>query len=146
MIVFGNHDDARAISDMAKVAFDPGRDVVIASVVDGSLAGGVIYTGWASASCYVHFAGLKRNWISRDLLWVSFDYPFHQLRLERLYGTVPESNHRSIRLVVHLGFYEVTRIPKRYTDGSGDIVYTIDYERARQWLQIKPRMFQTGVS
>lgn len=146
MIVFGNQDDARAISDMAKVAFDPQRDKVIASIRDGILMGGVIYTGFASASCYVHFAGLRRNWICRDLLWVSFDYPFKQLSFDRIYGVVPESNHRSIRLVVHLGFFEVTRIPRRYRDGGGDIVYAIDYERAKQWLQIKPRMFKTGVS
>jgi hypothetical protein len=146
VIVFGDRNDGRVIAEEARTTFDAQRDVVIANVVNGRLAGGVIYTGFTKASVIVHFAGLRRNWICRDLVWVSFDYPFNQLSLDKLFGFVKEDNHRSIRLVHHLGFEEVTRIPGRHAGGLGDIVYRMDFERARDWLKIKPRMFQIGVS
>ena len=144
-IVFGDVADGRRIADHAGTTFDPVRDLVISHVRNGKLTGGVLYTRFTACSCFGHLAAFTRPWGNRDFLWVCFDYPFNQVGLQRIFGTVPEYNERALALNRHLGFREVARIPGVHRDGEAEIVLALERSDCR-WLRIKPRSLFSGVN
>ena len=144
-IVFGNQIHGREIARRAGTPYDPMVDVVM-SHVDGrnKLTGGVLYTDFTDASCFMHVASFRKNWGSRDLLWVAFDYPYRQLSLERIFVMTDERNWQALVFEAHLGFKEIARLPNSYKDGFARVVLAMDYEECK-WLRLKPRRIQIGV-
>jgi len=53
---------------------------------------------------------------------------------KRIFGLVPSSNEKALRLDVHLGFEEVARIPDAYAEGIDYVVLRMDKETCR-WLK-----------
>lgn len=94
-------------------------------------------------NCYVHpdicihvAAAPGRRWMTREMLWMAFDYPFNQLECERVTGLVPESNKAAIRLDEHLGFkYEGTK-RRAWKNGESLIYFGMLREECR-WLGVK---------
>lgn len=84
---------------------------------DGALIAGVIVDGWNGASARMHVAG-EGNWLNREFLFACFDYVFRQLDLNVVIGTVASDNAKALRFDKHLGFREVTRIPKGHPKGD----------------------------
>lgn len=142
-IVLGNSAIARRIAMAADVPYDDTRDLVLAHLRNERLTGGVLYTAFTDASCFMHVAGFEPRWGSRDLLWVAFHYPFVQCQLERVFAVVPQINEASLRFVRHLGFREVSRVRDRYRNGRADIVFALD-KAACRWLGIRPRTIKEG--
>jgi len=65
----------------------------------------VIYNDFHEAGCAIHIAGSPgRRWLTKDLLFAAFDYPFNQLKFRRLTGYVASKNLEAQRLDEHLGF------------------------------------------
>jgi len=139
MIVFGDvwHGDkiARAIPRQ----YNAGSDVVISRVDDetGELLGGVIYDSYTKNCIFIHQAGFSKRWLTGDMLWIAFDYPFNQLKVEKLAGTIPSSNKALLAFNERLGFSEECRIKDAYPDGDM-IVMTMTRAECR-WLSMKPR-------
>lgn len=72
---------------------------------DGVLLAGVIYNHFTPWNCCMHVGALPgRSWMSRELLFAAFDYPFNQLGMRRVTGLVPKRNKRARKLDEHLGF------------------------------------------
>lgn len=136
MIRFNDYSDGYAIANETS-PFNPTKDVVIARVESGELLGGVIFQGYTGASIQIHVAGFHPQWINRDMLWITFHYPFVQLKCKRLVGLVPSSNQKAIAFNTKLGFKEEARVKEIYP--SGDlIIMTMTKDDARRWLAIKP--------
>lgn len=136
MLVLNNPHHGHAIARGAGVAFNPAVDIVIARVIDGDLCGGVIFNNYTGASVSNHIWGRDEHWIDRDLLWISFHYPFIQLRCRKVFGQIPANNKRSLDFSLKIGFKIEARIREVFPD-EDLIVVAMKREDCR-WLKIKP--------
>jgi RimJ/RimL family protein N-acetyltransferase len=144
MIVFNNTHHGVMIAAAIPRMYNPAVDIVISRVDDvtGRLLGGVIYDGFTGNCVFIHQAGFSKRWLTGDMLWVAFDYPFRQLGVNKLAGTVPASNTELVAFNERLGFKEECRIKGAYRDGDM-IVMTM--ERANcKWLKLKPKSLQAN--
>ena len=117
--------------------FNPLAETVIARVVDGAFVGGAAYGNFTGRSCEMHTAGVRPRWVSRDLLWTCFDYPFTQLGVEKVFGRVQASNEAALKFDFNLGFREEARLKDVYPDG--DLVILSMYRQDCRWLNLRPR-------
>jgi RimJ/RimL family protein N-acetyltransferase len=69
-------------------------------------------------SVLCHMAGWSPRWMTRELLYVGFDYPFNALRVKTLYATVPADNTRALKINRRWGFKDVVTLPDVYPDGD----------------------------
>jgi RimJ/RimL family protein N-acetyltransferase len=116
----------------------------ISRAIDGELLGGVIYTDFTGESLFCHIASFHNPWVSRDLLWVVFDYPFNQLGVKRIFGRIPETNLAAIGLNQHMGLKTIAVIPGVYKHGVGSRIMCIERADCR-FLKIKPRHIRTNL-
>lgn len=145
MIEFNNIVHGFKIAAAIPRIFNPAADVVISRVTpEGNCLGGVIYESLISNLIFMHQAGFSRLWLTGDMLWVVFDYPFNQLKVDKVAGTVPSSNHKLIEFNKRLGFVEECRIKDAYTDGDL-VVLTMRREDCR-WLKLTPRTIKSNVT
>jgi RimJ/RimL family protein N-acetyltransferase len=118
MITAGNVTHAKTIAKEAGTFFNPECDHVISREEGGRLLGGVIFTGFTGASIGLHVAGFDPNWINRDMLWVTFSYPFEQLGVKKITGTIHSGNQKAILFNRKLGFVEEARLADIFPDGD----------------------------
>ena len=131
-----NVEHGLAIARAASTTFQP-TTRCIARVRDGELLGGVLYENNTGASILAHMAGFTPDWVNRDLLWVSFHYPFIQLGVRKMFGQVAESNRAALEFNRKLGFKEEHRIKDVFPDG--DMILLAMYRDDCRWLRLKPR-------
>ena len=113
-----------------------GASTGIGWVKDGSIVSGVVYCDWNGQNVVCHIAsdGSKR-WMTKRYLWTIFDYPFTQLKAERITVCVGEGNKDSLRFVLHLGFTLEARLSKAHP--TGDLLILRMFKRDCRWLGIK---------
>lgn len=141
MIRFGDKDAGRAIAKAIPRCFNPETDPVISHhSSDGKLLGGVIYDGYTRNCIFMHQAGFSKMWLAGDMLRLAFDYPFNQLKVGKVAGTIPSTNTKLLELNLRLGFKEECRIRDAFPDGDM-IVLTMTRAECR-WLKMKPRTMQ----
>lgn len=133
MIETGNLDHARTIARTAGCFFNPECDHVISRSVGGRLVGGVIFTGYTGASIGIHVASFDTRWIDKDMLWITFHYPFEQLGVQKLFGQVPSSNRKALDFNKKLGFKEEARIAGVFPDA--DLVVMSMLRSDCRWLK-----------
>ena len=142
MIVFNNPDHGHRIAKEAGCNFNPACDISIGrETEDGELLGGVIYQNFTHESIAMHVAGFSKQWVTRDLIWVCFHYPFMQLGVKRIFGQVPETNTKALDFDLWFGFKILTKIDGVFPDG-GVIVLVLEKADCR-WLNFKPRSIRT---
>jgi L-amino acid N-acyltransferase YncA len=107
------------------------------SETTNTLMGVVAFNGFWGHVCTMHTAG-EGNWISRKLIWRSFDYPFRQLGLRAVLAPVAASNERALRFDRKIGFKEVHRVSEGWDAGDDLIVLQLLREDCH-WL---PRLDQ----
>ncbi len=110
---------------------------------DGSIQGGVVYTGYLGASIMIHMAGNETNWANRDFLWMVFDYAFVQLGCRKLVGLVPSHNSRAISVDMRLGFRLEGRLTDMMPDPDEDLLILTMHKRDCKWLRITPRHYRS---
>lgn len=143
VIVFNNKSHGRSIAKMAGCSFNPECDITISRVGDdGELLGGVIYQNFTHESIAMHVAGFRKDWVTRDLIWVCFHYPFVQLGVNRIFGQVPETNTKALEFDLWFGFKILTKIDGVFPDG-GVIVLVLEKDDCR-WLKYKPKTIKFG--
>lgn len=141
MIELNNERHGWCIASEARCAYDPKQDIVLSNFQgNGELLGGVIYTDFAVASIKAHVAGFSKRWLTRDMLWILFDYPFNQLKVGKIIGVIRSSNLKAVAFNEHLGFTVETRIRDVFPDG--DAVVMSMYRAQCRWLNMKPRTLQ----
>lgn len=125
------------ISTACKVPFDRRYHKCIARYGgDDQLMGGVLFTDYNVVSMQIHVASFKPNWINKQLLWLTFDYPFNVCRVEKLLGLVPSANKPALDFDLHLGFVEETRVKDVFPDG--DMVVLGMYRNQCKFLRMRP--------
>lgn len=133
MLVLNNHEHARAIAKEAGCFFNPECDHCISRAEDGRLLGGVIFTGYTGASIGLHVAGFDPRWLDRDMLWMTFHYPFEQLGVRKITGTIPSGNRKALLFNRKLGFAEEARIADVFPDGDL-VIMSMTRDQCR-WLK-----------
>jgi hypothetical protein len=119
----------------------PAAAKCIGLVEDGKVIAGVMYEAYNGANVSMHVAGEGRRWLTRDFLWICFDYPFNQLGVKRVTGVVPSSNADARRFDEHLGFvYEATL--KDAYPGGDLIIYSMHRDQCR-WLNLRMPSYVT---
>jgi len=142
VIQFGNFDHAEQIAKAARIYFNPLCDVCISRSKDDKLLGGVIFQQFTGMSITIHVAAFDPHWINPDMLWITFHYPFEQLKVKKIFGQVPQDNSRALEFDRKLGFKIETIIRDVYPDG--DMVLLSMYREDCRWLRLKPRSFVSG--
>lgn len=89
----------------------------IASVSGGIIRGVVGYDNYNGASIQMHVAG-EPGWLTRDLIWVCFDYPFNICKCNVILGIVPSGNVEALRFNKHLGFKVLSTVEGAHPDGA----------------------------
>jgi RimJ/RimL family protein N-acetyltransferase len=69
-----------------------------------SIKGGILYDHYNGGSIAMHVAGEGSRWITRQLCWIAFDYPFNQLKVNVILGFVDSTNEKARRFDENLGF------------------------------------------
>lgn len=143
MILFNNVVHGWEIAAAIPRCYNPISDIVISNVTpEGKLLGGVIYDGYTKGCIFMHQAGFSKRWLGGNMLWIAFDYPFNQLNVRKVAGTIPSTKHELLAFNQRLGFKEEARIKGAYPDGDM-IVLTMAREDCR-WLNIKPKIYGAG--
>jgi RimJ/RimL family protein N-acetyltransferase len=107
----------------------------IGQEIDGEVKAVVAFDNILDKSCEMHTAAIVPNWISRDLLWACFDYPFNILKVKVILATVASTNKEALKLDRHLGFVDKAYIEDAHIDG--DLVILAMRRENCQWLDIK---------
>lgn len=101
----------------------------IGSVLNGKICGVVGYDNYNGSSIVMHSAG-EGNWVTRDMLYASFNYPFNICKAEVVIGLVPSGNTQAIRFNKHLGFTVQLNLKGGHPDGSL-LIMTLSKDRCR---------------
>ena len=122
------------ISGVTGTKFDEST-MCIGQKQDGNIVAVVAFTNIQEKSCCMHDAAIVENWISKDLLWASFDYPFNKLGVKVILAAVSSNNEEALRMNRHLGFVDKAYIEDAHDDGDL-VILTMRREDCR-WLDIK---------
>jgi RimJ/RimL family protein N-acetyltransferase len=107
----------------------------IGQEIDGEVKAVVAFDNILDKSCQMHTAAIVPNWISKDLLWACFDYPFNILKVKVIIATVASTNEEALKLDRHLGFVDKAYIEDAHIDG--DLVILAMRRENCRWLDIK---------
>ena len=102
--------------------------------------GGVAYDLYAGNSIHIHIAADDHRWLTKEVLWCGFDYPFNQLEVKKLIAPVRSSNTRALGMTVKFGFKEETRIKDFHLDGEDLIFMVTTKDKAQRWLDLESRI------
>ncbi len=134
-VVTDNQDQLRGwITGVLGVQFSP-YATFIGQEIDGEVKAVVAFDNILDKSCEMHTAAIVPNWISKDLLWACFDYPFNILKVKVILATVASTNTEALKLDRHLGFVDKAYIEDAHIDG--DLVILAMRRENCRWLDIK---------
>jgi RimJ/RimL family protein N-acetyltransferase len=100
---------------------------------NGELAGGVALNEYNGVNINMHVAAAHPRWLTREFLFVIFDYCFRQAGVRRITGLVGEGNTRARRFDEKVGFKLETRL--KDADPSGDLLVYVMRKEGCRWLK-----------
>jgi RimJ/RimL family protein N-acetyltransferase len=134
-VVTDNQEHLRGwISGVLGMQFSP-YATFIGQEIDGEVKAVVAFDNILDRSCQMHTAAIVPNWISKDLLWACFDYPFNILKVKVILASVASTNEEALKLDRHLGFKDKAYIEDAHIDG--DLVILAMRREDCRWLGIK---------
>jgi L-amino acid N-acyltransferase YncA len=134
-VVTDNQEHLRGwITGVLGMQFSP-YATFIGQEVDGEVKAVVAFDNILDKSCEMHTAAIVPNWISKDLLWACFDYPFNILKVKVILASVASTNKEALKLDRHLGFVDKAYIEDSHIDG--DLVILAMRRENCRWLDIK---------
>lgn len=141
MIEIDNKIHGQRICDAIPRPYDPNNSMVFSRVTpEGNLMGGVVFDDYTTGCIFMHQAAFHKNWLTGNMIWIVFDYPFNKLKVRKVAGVVNSSNKVLLDFNHRLGFKEEARIKDAYADGDM-IVLTMERSECR-WLKIKPKVYK----
>lgn len=110
----------------------------IGQVTRGTLRAVVGYDHFTGKCCQMHIAGTGRTWMTRELLYAAFDYPFRELGFNVVLGIVDSGNPEGLEFNRRIGFREVHRVVNGHPDG--DLVIFEMQKADCRWLSLGSRL------
>lgn len=111
------------------------HSTAIGQFYDGQLIVGILYDGFTGKSITMHSRCDDPKHVNRTFYWMIFDYPFNQLKIERITLIVSTANKRAQRVNEKLGFRRETTLSDYFPDGDA-IIYIMRREQCR-WLGVR---------
>ena len=103
--------------------------------LNGELVSGVVYNNVGASNATCHIAVSKPTKTLSQLLDHAFVYAFDQLGLKRLTVFVESTNHKSLRIVNHIGFVQESVMHQAGDDGQDVVILVLwpgNYRRGRK--------------
>ena len=125
---------SRFVAERAECFIPATGGAAIGWLRDDDIVAGVLYEDFTGegGSITATIAVEPGAILTRQMIWAMFDYPFVRLGAKKLLALIHGNNHKSRRLVEHLGFCSVSGIEGYYPDGNL-IVYEMNADECR-WL------------
>lgn len=99
--------------------------------VTGGLLAGVLFDSYNGRSICMHVAAVPgARWMTKRFLWVCFDYPFNQAKVNKIIGLVDSTNAPAQSFDEHLGFIREATIKDAGKDGDL-LIYTMTRQQCR---------------
>ncbi len=134
MIVFDVERLGPWVAERTGGTYYPGSGQAIGLERNGNLVAAVLYDNCTGRSVQMHVASDRTSrWMTREYLGVCFDYPFNQLRVNKIIGLVDSTNHEAIRFDENIGFH----LEHVITDAGqkGDLlIYSMTRQQCR-WIK-----------
>jgi hypothetical protein len=110
------------------------------------LMGGVIYKDFTRESIRMSVASWDRRWLSHEMLWVVFDYPFNQLGVKRIFTMTPLNRPNVVHFNDKFGFKTIVEnVPGVYPGNVGVIIKCMERDDCR-FLKLKSRQYKRNSS
>jgi L-amino acid N-acyltransferase YncA len=105
VIVVGGDALCRWVAQRTGGQYFDGSGTSLGWAVDGDIVAGVMYDNFTGRAVQMHVASDgSRQWMRREFLKTVFDYPFNQLKVNKVIGIVDSTNTDALRFDHHLGF------------------------------------------
>lgn len=101
----------------------------IGNVRENKILGVVGFENYNGASIMMHAAG-SDNWVTKRMIWATFDYAFNVCKVNMVIGLVPSGCTEALRFNTHLGFKTVLNLDGAHPDGSL-VLMTMSREECR---------------
>jgi L-amino acid N-acyltransferase YncA len=98
---------------------------------ENRLVGAVGFDNWGTKSVEMHCAGEGSRWVTKELLYKSFYYPFIIGGVNTIIGRVAADNKEALNFDKKLGFKEQCRIPNAWEDGIDLVILAMQKEDCR---------------
>ena len=145
MIRIDDPHSIKLIAQACNVQFVPTFHHCIAEYDSNDrLKGGSLFTDYWGGAVAMHVAGFRKSWGSKTIIWLSFQYPFVQLRVKKIIGLVPEWNIISRNNALRIGFkieHKVDDVFNHQHLDNGMYIMSMRKEDCR-WLDMKPPMIE----
>lgn len=132
-----NQDELRSWIERVIFQKMPADATFIGQKKDDSLVAVVAYCNFTENACSMHIGSIGEHWMSKNLLWACFDYPFNKLGKKVIVVTLEASNDDAVRLNRHLGFSVETVIKDAHE--HGDLMIMSMRADNCKWLALKPK-------
>lgn len=105
------------VCEKTKQKWIPGTCSAIGKVKDGQLVAGVVYEDFngVNVNCHIRF---EPNSLTKEFLGLIFQYPFIQLKVNRITGIVISTNKKALNLDQGLGFEPEAVLKGAHPDGD----------------------------
>lgn len=128
-----NQDELRKwFAERAKIDC-PKETMCIGQEKDGELIAVLAYSGFTENLCQIHVESTDVLWLTRELIFALFDYPFNKVGVKVILAPICKDNIKSLNLCRKLGFEKVAEIP--YAHPDGDLVVMSMKRNQCKWLQ-----------
>lgn len=138
MIRFNDPVAGARVAEMAQAPYGSGDVAISNHRDDGTLLGGVVLTNHTGASFFIHQAAHDPRWLTRDMLWAIFHYPFVQCGCRSLIGMTPSENAQALAVAMKVGF-EVETVIRDCLPGGEHLIVTRMWRDKCRWLNWKPK-------
>jgi hypothetical protein len=126
--------------------FQSGRGVGMAEVLPEAhgvtpmrLIAGVWFENFNGANMMMHVAAIPgTRWMTKELMWYGFYYPFVECKCKRVTGLVEESNLAAREFDERLGFHIEAKL--KDAAPSGDLLVYVMFRDECRWLKLRDRI------
>lgn len=102
--------------------------------VAGKTLGGFAWSDYTGDTIQAHFVGISHSWMNREIVRLSFTYPFDQLDVRVILAFLPKSRTVAREVAISMGFKELCIIPKVDVH-----MLTLVREDCERWLALPAR-------
>ena len=92
-------------------------------LVDGRMAGGVIFTGYTGRDIQAHIAIRDSSWCQRQYLRFISEYPFKRKNVIRVSAICREGNEKAVKLAGQWGFKREGCLRQYFADNENALVW-----------------------
>jgi hypothetical protein len=123
------------VASQAECSVPASGGVGIGWLRDDALVAGVLYEDFTGedGSITGTITVLPGSVMTKEFTKAIFWYPFRQLKVRKILAMVASNNHKSARLVEHMGFEPMTTVVGYYPDADM-VVYEMTADKCR-WLE-----------